>query len=147
MLRRRLGDIAFFAMLRELHTRFLRGRVTTADLRSLCAARQPKTAPDRALEQFFASYVEGVGIPSLRLQTRQRRTPKGVIVSADLQQSAVGPAFAADVPVEIDFGRGKTETRWIRAEGDDHTAVEWTLPVAPVRVTLDPRNSLLALKR
>ncbi len=146
MLRRRLGDAPFFAMLREVHSRFLRGRVTTADLRNLAAARQPKAAPDRALEQFFATYVEGVGIPTLRLQSRQKRTAKGVVVSLELEQSAVGDEFAVDVPVELDFGRGKSELRWIRTGGDRIT-IEWTFPVAPLRVTLDPRNSLLAVKR
>ena len=146
MLRRRLGDAAFFAMLRELHTRFLRGRVTTNDLRVLSAAHQPKANPDRTLEQFFSSYVEGVGIPSLRLQSRQRRTAKGVVIAAELEQSTVDEDFAIDVPVEVDFGRGKTELRWIRT-GGARTSAEWTVPAAPVRVVLDPRNSLLAVKR
>jgi len=146
MLRRRLGDAAFFAMLRELHTRFLRGRVTTADLRSLAAAYQPKAAPDRTLEQFFSTYLDGIGIPSLRLQSKQRRTASGVVVTVDLEQTAVGAEFAVDVPVEFDLGRGKLELRWIRTDGD-RTTSEWTFPVAPARITLDPRNSLLAVKR
>jgi len=146
MLRRRLGDAAFFAMLRELHTRFLRGRVTTNDLRLLAAAHQPKANPDRALEQFFASYVDGVGIPSLRLQSRQRHTAKGVVIALDLEQTTVGEDFAIDAPVELDFGRGKTELRWIRTDGT-RTSAEWTVPAAPVRAVLDPRNSLLAVKR
>ncbi|MFN0105385.1 MAG: M1 family metallopeptidase [Bryobacteraceae bacterium] len=145
MLRRRLGDAAFFNMLRELHTRFLRGRVTTADLRRLSAGFQPKGNPDPALEQFFASYVEGVGIPSLRMQSRRKPTAKGVMVTVDLEQSGVGEDFAVDVPVELDFGRGRSETRWIRTAGE-RASVEWTLAAAPVRVQLDPRNSLLALK-
>jgi hypothetical protein len=146
MLRRRLGDAAFFNMLRELHTRFLRSRVTTADLRQFSAAHQPKGSPDRALEQFFASYVDGVGIPTLRLQSKMKRTAKGAVVTLDLEQTAVSDDFAIDVPIELDFGRGKSETRWIRTDGT-LTSVEWTLPLAPLRVLLDPRNSLLAVKR
>jgi aminopeptidase N len=146
MLRRRLGDAAFFNMLRELHTRFLRSRVTTADLRQVSAKLQPQGAPDRALEQFFASYVEGVGIPTLRLQTKQKRTAKAIVLTVDLEQTAVNEDFAIDVPIELDFGRGKTEIRWIRTDGT-LTSQEWTFPTAPVRVQLDPRNSLLAIKR
>lgn len=146
MLRRRLGDVAFFNMLRELHTRFLRSRVTTADLRQFSAAHQPKGNPDRELEQFFASYVEGVGIPTLRLQTKQKRTPKGVVLTVDLEQTAVSEDFTIDVPIELDLGRGKSETRWIRTDGI-LTSREWSFPIAPVRVQLDPRNSLLAVKR
>jgi len=146
MLRRRLGDAAFFNMLRELHTRFLRARVTTEDLRLLSAAHQPKANPDRNLEQLFSTYLDATGIPTLRLQTKQKRSPKGVALTLDLEQSAVHEDFAIDVPIELDFGRGKSETRWIRTDGPA-TSVEWTLPVAPLRVLLDPRNSLLALKR
>jgi aminopeptidase N len=146
MLRRRLGDAAFFTMLRELHTRFLRSRVTTTDLRLLAAAQQPAGNPDRTLEQFFAGFVEGVGIPTLRLQSKWKRAAKGVVVTLELEQSGVGEDFAIDVPVELDFGRGKAETRWIRTDGQ-RTAGEWTVATAPARVLLDPRNTLLAVKR
>jgi aminopeptidase N len=143
MLRRRLGDAAFFDVLREIHTRFLRGRVTAADLRTLAAQRQAKDAPDPKLEQFFASYVESAGIPVLRLQVGPRR---GATVRLELEQSGVGEDFSVDVPIEIDYGRGKTEVRWLRTDGAK-TSAEWSLSAAPVRVALDPRNWLLAVKK
>ena len=146
MLRRRLGDSAFFAMLRTLHSRFLRSRVTTADLRLLAAAHLPKNDPDPSLEQLFATYVEGVGIPSLHLLVSQKRTPRGVVLSVELEQSGVSADFSVDVPVEIELSRGKTEIRWIRTEGD-RTKLSWTLSLPPLRVSLDPLNTLLAVKR
>ena len=146
MLRRRLGDAAFFAMLKDLHTQFMRARVTTSDLRKLTAKHLPKGGPDATLEQLFGAYAESTGIPALKLQTKQRRTGNGVVVTAELEQSGVGEDFSIDVPVELDFGRGKAEVRWIRTDGE-RTQAEWTLPAAPVRVSLDPRNSLLAVKR
>lgn len=145
MLRRRLGDTAFFDVLRQLHTRYLRGRVTTADLRRLSAERQPKGNPDAGLEQFFASYVDSTGIPTLRFQNRQKRTAKGVSLTVEIEQSGVPEDFAVDVPIEIDFGRAK-ELRWLRTDGE-RTSAEWSLATVPVRVTLDPRNSLLAQKK
>jgi hypothetical protein len=140
MLRRRLGDAPFFDMLRELHSRHLRGRITTVDLLRLSTRFQPKGAPD--MEQLFASYVEGTGIPALRLHWKPRRGG----VSLELEQSGVGDEFAVDVPIELDFGRGKLETRWIRTDGARITA-EWNLPLAPLRLTLDPRHALLAVKK
>lgn len=142
MLRKRLGDEGFFAMLRELHTRFLRSRVTVAEFRSLAAARLPKNGPDAALEQMFASYVEGTGIPVLKLQVKQKRG----VVSVELEQSGVEEDFSVDVPVELDFGRGKTEVRWLRTDGE-RTIADWTVATAPLRVLLDPRNTVLALKK
>jgi hypothetical protein len=146
MVRRRLGDTAFFAMLRTLHSRFLRNRVTTADLRRLAAAHLPKNDPDPSLEQLFASYVEGVGIPTLHLLVSQKRTPTGVILSVDLDQSGVGSEFSIDVPVAIELARGKTELKWIRTDGE-RTSLSWTFAAPPLRVSLDPLNTLLAVKR
>jgi aminopeptidase N len=146
MLRRRLGDVAFFALLKDLHTQFLRSNVTTVDLKLLAAKHLPKGGPDGTLEQLFGAYAESTGIPTLKLQTKQRRTGNGAVVTVELEQSGVGEDFSIDVPVELDFGRGKTEVRWIRTDGE-RTSAEWTLAAVPLRVLLDPRNSLLAVKR
>lgn len=98
------------------------------------------------MDQLFGAYTESTGIPTLKLLTKQRRTGNGAVVTLELEQSGVGEDFSIDVPVELDFGRGKTEVRWIRTDGE-RTSTEWTLPVAPLRVLLDPRNSMLAVKR
>ncbi|HEU0121243.1 MAG TPA: M1 family aminopeptidase [Bryobacteraceae bacterium] len=145
MLRCRLGDAAFFAMMRDANTRFLRSRFTASDLRSLAAAHQPKGGPDPSFEQFFTSFVDSTGIPSLKLQSRQKRTAKGIALIVDLDQSGVPAGYAIDVPIELDFGRGKSETRWLRTD-DDRTSAEWQIPVAPLRVLLDPRNTVLAVR-
>lgn len=146
MLRRRLGDAAFFAALKEVGVRFARGRITTEEFREIVARHQPKDCPDPKLELFFDTYLEGTGIPSLRLQSKQLRKARGLVLALELEQSDVPDTFSVDVPVELDFGRGKVERRWIRTDGP-RTPVEWTLPVPPVKVALDPRNSLLAIKR
>lgn len=146
MLRRRLGDAAFFAMLKDLHTQYVRSRVTTGDLRRLAAKHLPKGGPDATLEQLFGAYTESSGIPVWKLQSKQRRAGTGAVLTLELEQSGVGEEFSVDVPVELDFGRGKPEVRWIRTDGERTTA-EWTLASAPVRVLLDPKNSLLAVKR
>lgn len=146
MLRRRAGDDNFFRMLRQINSQYARGRFTTSNLRELAVQHSPKGLPDPALETFFTAYVESTGIPNLRLATRTRRTPKGTIVSLDLEQSGVPESFTIDVPVELDFGRGRTQMRWIRTEGE-RTSAEWTFPTPPLKITLDPANALLAIKR
>jgi hypothetical protein len=129
-----------------LNTRFVRGRLTTDDVRELAAARQPAGGPDRKLEHLFQAYVEGTGIPSLRLHTRQKAAGRGVQIHVELEQSGVDEEFSVDVPVELDFGRGKSEQRWLRTDGA-RTVADWTVPAAPARIQLDPRNTLLAVKR
>jgi hypothetical protein len=146
MLRRRMGDENFFRMLREINDRFARVRFTTADLREAAVRHSPKGLPDPELETLFAAYVEGTGIPSLRLSTKSRRTAKGTVLTAEIEQTGVADEFSLDVPVELEMPGGKKQLRWIRTEGERTTA-EWTLPAPPLKVTLDPANSLLALKR
>ncbi|MBM3787027.1 MAG: M1 family metallopeptidase [Acidobacteria bacterium] len=141
MLRKRMGDAAFFAFLREVHTRHARKRITTADFRSLAAAQMPAGHTDRTLEHFFAAYTESIGIPGLKLSAKW----KGLKAEIEIEQSDVDADFSIDVPVEIDYGRGKTETRWVRTDGA-RTPVSWTLKAVPVKISLDPRNTVLATR-
>jgi hypothetical protein len=78
----------------------------------------------------------------LKLVTKIKRTA----VSVELEQGGVGEDFAVDVPVELDYGGGKTEMRWIRTDGAK-TSVDWTLKAPVLKVSLDPRNAVLAVKR
>jgi len=145
MLRKRLGDAQFFAMLKEIYTKHARQRFTTGDLRSLAAAKLPAGAVDKSLENFFAAYVEGTGIPALTLRARIAKTAKGATVSVELDQAGVSEDFSIDVPVEIDYGRGKTETRWVRTDGSRTTAA-LTLAALPLKVSLDSKNTILATR-
>jgi hypothetical protein len=145
MLRRRLGEKGFFNYLREIPKRFERRPITTRELQELAAAHQPEKTPDRGLDFLFAAYVEGIGIPSLRLTTKSRRSGRGFSLEAEIEQTNVPSTFSVDVPIEIDLGSGRLQTQWIRTDGE-RTQAEWTLSAAPVKVALDPRNSLLAVK-
>ncbi len=146
MLRKRLGDGQFNALLKEIYTKYARQRFTTDDLRTLAAAKLPAGVVDKNLENFFAAYVEGTGIPALTLRTKIAKTAKGATVAVELDQAGVGEEFSIDVPVEIDYGRGKTETRWVRTDGARTTAT-FTLAALPVKVALDARNTILAERR
>lgn len=145
MLRKRLGDAQFFAMLKEIYTKHARQRFTTGDLRSLAAAKLSAGAADKSLEHFFAAYVEGIGIPALTLRSKIGKTANGAAVSVELDQAGVSEDFSIDVPVEIDYGRGKTETRWVRTDGSQTTAA-FTLTALPLKVSLDAKNTILATR-
>jgi hypothetical protein len=142
MLRKRLGDAAFNALLKEIYGKYARQRFTTGDLRTLAAAKLPAGTIDKSLENFFAAYVEGTGIPALTLRAKITRTAKGATAAVEIDQAGVDEDFSIDVPVEIDYGRGKVETRWVRTDGA-RTGVTFALAALPLKVSLDSRNTIL----
>jgi aminopeptidase N len=137
MLRRRMGDPQFLAMLREILKRYDRSELRTEEFRELAAGFLPPRSPDPKLELFFDQWVYGTGIPTLKL----RYIVKGVRVSGTLTQSDVDADFSALVPVEIRTG-GRTLTEWVRS-GAEPATFTLTLKQPPVKVTLDPNHAVL----
>ena len=102
----------------------------------------PPRTDDPKLETFFEQWVNGTGIPSLKLTyTVKVRAPQLRLVGT-LTQSDVTEDFSTLVPVEIQVARGQTVTQWVRTGGD---AVTFTVPLkqAPLKVTLDPHYAVL----
>ena len=145
MLRKRMGDEAFQKMLAQFYQRNVMKPVTTAQFQKIAAEFLPARSPDPTLESFFEQWVNGTGIPSLKLTwTTTGRAPK-VRLKASVTQSDVDENFTAWVPVEIQVPRQKPIVRWIQT-GDEGATLEVDLPAAPVKVTLDPGNATLARK-
>ena len=67
MLRRRMGDERFLAMLADLRKEYERKPLSTEDFRLLAARFLPAQSADPQLENFFDQWVYGTGIPSLKL--------------------------------------------------------------------------------
>lgn len=137
MLRARLGDEAFFRMLRELPRRFAHKPLSTTAFREFAAEYSPPKSADSSLEGFFAQWVESTGIPRIELTTSISGKAPKVTVKAILAQSSVAKEFGAMVPVVVRFSRLPAETRWVHTsnEGEEF---EWTFRAAPARVELDP---------
>ncbi len=66
MLRRRMGDDRFLAMLAEMLKRYERSEITTEQFRLLAAEFMPPKSDDPKLESFFDQWVYGTGIPTLK---------------------------------------------------------------------------------
>ena len=67
MLRRRMGDDRFLAMLADLRKEYQRKPLSTEDFRLLAARFLPPQSADPQLENFFDQWVYGTGIPALKL--------------------------------------------------------------------------------
>ncbi len=142
MLRGRMGDTQFFAMLAELSKRFDRKSITTEEFRKLAATFLPPKSDDPELETFFEQWIYGTGIPTLKLTYTVKGAAPNLRLTGTLTQSDVDQDFTAAVPVEIQVARGRSVTQWVRsAEGP----VTFTVPLKtpPFKVALDPHFAML----
>lgn len=137
MLRARLGDDAFFRMLKELPKRFANKPLSTKAFREFAAEFSSAKSADPDLDEFFAQWVESTGIPRIELVTAITGKAPKVTVTAKLTQSLVSKEFGVMAPVVIRFGHAPAETRWVHTSNDGEE-FEWTFRTAPTRIELDP---------
>jgi hypothetical protein len=142
MLRRAMGDQRFLAMLAELRRRYEGKGLSTAQFRELAAGFLPPGSPDPRLEAFFAQWIEGTGIPDLKLTWSVKGKAPALRLTGTVRQSEVDDDFSVRVPVEIQVARGKSITHWVRTAGEP---VSFTVPLRqpPLKVTLDPGSTIL----
>ncbi|MBZ5619361.1 MAG: hypothetical protein LAQ69_11660, partial [Acidobacteriia bacterium] len=142
MLRGRIGDERFFAMLAELLKRYDRKAITTEAFRGLAAEFLPPKSNDPKLETFFDQWVYGTGIPTLKLTYTIKGKAPALKLVGTLTQSDVDGDFSALIPVEIQVARGRNITQWVPSANNP---VTFTVPLkqAPVKVALDPHHGLL----
>jgi hypothetical protein len=143
MLRRRMGDARFLAMLGALRKNFEGKRLTTEAFRLFAAGFLPPNSPDPKLEAFYEQWVYGTGIPSLKLNY----SVKGVKLTGTVVQSDVGEDFSVRVPIEIQYGRGiAPTTHWV-VTSNEPAPFSLTLRRAPLKVALDPAQTVLAVRK
>jgi hypothetical protein len=128
MLRRRVGDSAFFGVWRDLAARG--GSASLADLRRLYRERVPG---DTGLATFFSQWLDRTGAPVLSPTWR----------SSTLTLTQVGDTYSLAVPVKV-VGARRTLDTLLHVSGRSHSFV---LPVGRIlSVELDPRDELLLWK-
>jgi hypothetical protein len=129
MLRRRLGDQKFFSLLREICTRYRFQTISTDQFRELAQHYMPPL-PDPALKTFFENWVDGTGIPSVKLSSSWR----GMKLTGTLSQSDVDDSFTAYVPVEVQTGKLR-KVYWL-ATASDPVSFSIPLKTPPTKVSL-----------
>jgi len=136
MLRRRLGDEAFFKGLRNYYNAHKSATATSEDLRAAL-----EKASGKNLRQFFAHWVYGSGHPRYELlwSSMERRAATSVLVHLTQVQS--GDVFLDPVPVEFTVD-GKKERRTIVPTGKS-TTVSIQLRAHPSALIIDPDDTLL----
>ncbi len=142
MLRGRMGDQKFLALLAEAARRYDHKTISTEEFRALAAGFLPPKSSDPKLEDFFDQWVYGTGIPNLTMKYTVKGKAPALRLVGTIEQSEVDQEFGALVPVEIQMPRGRTITRWIRAGAEP---ASFTVPIdqPPLKVALDPRHWIL----
>ena len=146
MLRRRLGDDRFLKMLGDLCRLHRFRSVSVEEFRHHAASYIPENVPDRQLENFFDQWIYGTGIPTFKFSHKVRGTPPRVRVTGTVTQSGVASDFITFAPVRFQLPRGRSITRWLRTS-EEPASFDYTFKERPVRVILNPGDSVLAVNR
>jgi len=141
MLRRRMGDEKFFAMLAEFRKRYEFRVATTEGFKALVQEFRPRGVGAEAMDTFFDNWVYATGVPILKLNYKTTGAAPSVAISGTLEQSGVDEDFSVDVPVEIQFAKGPSQTLWVRTSTGEESFSE-KLRQLPVKVSL-PDDILL----
>jgi len=142
MLRGRMGDQKFLALLAEISKRYDRRDITTEEFRLLAAEYLPPKSDDPKLESFFEQWVYGTGIPTIKLAWTLKGVAPNVRLTGTVTQTGVDEDFSAAVPVEVTVAKGRTVTQWVRS-AEVPTTFTMALKAAPLKVALDPHYALL----
>jgi hypothetical protein len=146
MLRGRLGDEAFLKMLASMISRYRYKTIATDQFRELAAEFLPAKSPDPKLEDFFAQWVYGTGIPTIKMSVASSGRAPAMKVRGTVEQSDVDDDFSALVPVEAQLAGRKSIVKWVQTSSEP---VQFTmdLKLPAVKILLDPNGSLLAVKK
>lgn len=137
MLRRKMGDERFLAMLRAMCDRYQYKPISTAQFHQLAQ----EFLPQADLTGFFENWVYGTGIPAVKLTYAVH----GFKVTGTATQSEVADDFTAQIPVEVVAGRQRT-LYWVATASDP---VPFTIHVKspPTKVGLALRDALITAKK
>jgi len=136
MLRKQLGDEAFFKGVRTYYNDHREANVTTEDLRSALEKSSGKN-----LKEFFARWVYGAGHPRYELSWASTEQASVTSLFVKLNQLQEGEPFLDPVPIEFTVN-GKAERRTIYPTGR-LTNTNIRLPGNPTAAKIDPDDTLL----
>jgi aminopeptidase N len=136
MLRKRIGDEAFFKGLRDYYKAHRDANATTEDLRGALEKSSGKN-----LKDFFARWVYGAGHPRYQLGLGSMERASFAVIFVDLKQLQDGEAFLDPVPIEFTVnGKKKIETIYPKSK---LTRVSIRLDANPTSAEIDPDGTLL----
>jgi aminopeptidase N len=136
MLRRKLGDEAFFLGIKNYATQFKFQSAETMDFR-----RSLEHTTGRGLERFFYDWLERPGNPDLEVTTEYK--PDAKLVQFTVKQAQEGEAF--HIPIKVAVYHSGSSMPIIVEEEMTNKEITLKVPVpgAPTRVDVDPDMAVL----
>jgi aminopeptidase N len=139
MLRRLVGDSAFFKGLRSYYTKYRHGNAMTDDLRA-----ELERSSGRDLKWFFEQWLRRPGYADITVSWRYDGPQRRLVL--DLTQGSKFPPYRFPLVVEITDAAGAPHrmTVQINATSTQRVVVPLTLASTPKSLTLDPGVDVLA---
>ena len=137
VLRRTLGDAAFWGGVKEYLRRHAFGVVETRDL-----SRALEDVSGRSLQRFFEQWVFKAGHPELEVKVTYEDAALSVSVKQTQKTSAEVPLFALSLELDVVLADGTTSREVMTVE---RAAETFSMPVAvrPRFVVVDPRHLVI----
>jgi aminopeptidase N len=137
MLRRRLGDKAFFKGVRDFYLAHDESTASSEDLRAAL-----EKASGVSLKEFFARWVYGAGHPQYEVSWQwQRVKNRSGSLTINLKQTQPEAAFLDPIEIEIESTKG-TERSKITPTGRE-SVIRLSSPTRPKDIRIDPDDSIL----
>jgi aminopeptidase N len=137
MLRRRVGDDAFWSGIREYYRRFRNAHATSDDFRQVMEG-----ASGQALGPFFDQWLRRSGIP--RLQGSWRHDARRQELVVDIAQAQPGEPYGLPLDIAIVAGDGVRRLEKASLAPERRATLRYAAEKAPRSVVLDPDTWLLA---
>lgn len=130
MLRRQVGDDAFWEGLRAFFERYRHGNANTSDFRAVM-----EDVSEEDLDVFFAQWTRRAGHPVIEASWRYDADANQLSIQLDQTQDGPPFAFPLDVAIRTDEGNVIEDTMPVRTHQD---TLVFDDVVAPAEVQLDP---------
>lgn len=137
MLRREMGDEAFFTALRRLLGQFAGEAISLHEVEAACAGAAPDSVD---VAGFFEQWFRRAGAPVLDLDWWS--IDRGRAAEVRIVQLQEDPPFRLPIEIAVDDLEGGTSLHRVVLEGRETTVILETA-ARPTRVTLDPGRQLL----
>lgn len=140
MLRRQVGDSAFFGALRSYYARYRDGTALTDDLRG-----EMEGASGQQLGWFFDQWLRRPGFPELDVTWSS--DPSSQQVTLDIVQGSRFGAYRFPLTVELRDANGATERATVLVPAEPHARIalpRGARPLTPTALVVDPDVELLA---
>ncbi len=132
MLRRRIGDDRFRAMLARLYKDYRGRRASWADVQ-----RVSQAAAESDVAAFFDQWIGRPGAPALEARvTSVARRGGGYAIAGSLRQTQPGPPYRVDVPVVVETDGGFTT--FVVPLGSSTADIDLVLRERPLALHVDP---------